>query len=179
MKFRLLGSIIRCPVCRSVLRLEDPAIHRVDRELGSGLPQCRGLCPFPEVVGQPRDCSACVGYEVVGGFLLCSNCGQRYAIDEGIPRLCHPDPGAATRAKVRTASSYGYLWGRSAVTPDVSSYHFDRMEGALSLSAPHGLILAFHDPVSDLSPHPEAWVPRRRFPLPSRHRAVQPGGGSL
>lgn len=143
MKLRLLESI-RCPVCRSVLRIEDPTIHRVDRRPGAGLAQCHGLCPFPETIGRPRDCSACIGYEVIVGSLLCLGCGQRYAIDEGLPRLCHLDLGAATRAKVRTASSYGYLWDCSAMMPKVNepeSYHFDRMEWGLSLLPPNGLIL--------------------------------------
>jgi len=143
MKLRLLESI-RCPACRSVLRLEEPAIHRVERGVGSELAQCRGFCPFPEVVGYPRDCLACVSYEVIAGFLLCPGCGQRYAIDEGVPQLCHPHHRAATRANVRTASSYGYLWGRSAIVPEVNeprSYHFDRLERALSLPPPDGLIL--------------------------------------
>lgn len=143
MKLRLLESI-RCSVCRSVLRLEDPTIHRVDRAPGPKLAQCRGLCPFPEVVGHPHDCMACVDYEVMAGFLLCPGCGQRYAIEEGIPRLCHPDLRAATRARVRTASSYGYLWSRSAIIPEVKelrSYHFDRMERALSLPPLNGLTL--------------------------------------
>lgn len=85
-----------------------------------------------------------MGYEVMAGFLLCPGCGQRYAIDEGVPQLCHPDLMAAAQAKVRTASSYGYLWDRSAVmlkANELTSYHFDRMERALSLPPPNGLIL--------------------------------------
>ncbi len=143
MKLRLLESI-RCPVCRSVFRLQNPAIQRVERAPGFRLAQCRGLCPFPAVVGRPRDCLACIGYEVIAGLLLCPGCSQRYAINGGVPRLCHPDAGPATRAKVRTASSYGYLWDRSAVMPkanELTSYHFDRMERALSLPSPNGFVL--------------------------------------
>ena len=143
MKLRLLESI-RCPACRSVFRLQSPAIQRVERAQGFGLVQCRGLCPFPEVVGNPRDCFACAGYEVIAGILLCPGCGQRYAIDEGVPRFCHSKPRAALRTKARTASSYGYLWARSSVllkTNEPRSYHFDRMERALSLPPPTGLVL--------------------------------------
>jgi SAM-dependent methyltransferase len=85
-----------------------------------------------------------MGYEVMAGFLLCPGCGHRYAINEGVPQLCHPDLMAAARAKVRTASSYGYLWSRSAIVAEVNeprSYHFDRMERALSLPPLSGLVL--------------------------------------
>lgn len=143
MKFRLV-QFIRCPVCRSILRLEDPVIRRVDRVAGPELAQCGGLCPFPEVMGRPRDCSACVGYEVVDGFLRCQRCVRHYAIKGGVPRLCDLDSRNAARAKVRTASSYGYLWRRSAVGAPVqgpSSYHFERMKQALALPPPRGLIL--------------------------------------
>lgn len=143
MKFRLL-EFLRCPVCRSVLRLEGPVIHRADRAAELEVSHCRGLCPFPEIVGHPRDCSDCVSYELIAGFLLCLGCGQRYTIDEGVPQFCHPDLNAATPAKARTASHYGYLWGRSTVTPEaneLTSYHFNRMERALSLPPSNGLIL--------------------------------------
>jgi len=143
MKLRLLESI-RCPVCRSVLRLEDPAVHRIERAVGFGLAPCHSLCPFPDIVGRPRDCLACIGYEVMAGALLCQRCGERYAIDGGVPRLCLSDSGVAIRAKVRTASSYGHLWGYSGLISKVNeprSYHFDRMERALSLPPPNGFVL--------------------------------------
>lgn len=142
-KHRLL-EFVKCPVCKLVLRLEDPVVQWVDRVPGGDLNQCKGLCPFPEVSGLPRDCSICVGYEVMAGSLFCPGCGHSYAINNGIPRLCPPDPKASLRETARTASSYGYLWDRSTVTPEVKEprpYHFDRMEQALSLPPPCGLVL--------------------------------------
>jgi len=65
-------------------------------------------------------------------------------IDDGVPRFCPPDCQAENSAKFRTASSYGYLWSKSVVTHKVNqikTYHFDKMERALSLPSPHGLIL--------------------------------------
>lgn len=143
MKLRLL-EFLRCPVCRSVFRLENPAMHRVDRAPGSELPKCRGLCPFPEIVGRPRDCSVCLGYEVMAGVLVCPGCAQRYAIDGGIPRFSPPDPETGVRGTARTASSYGYLWSRSMVLSEAEEprlYHFDKMAAVLSLSPPYGLVL--------------------------------------
>lgn len=92
----------------------------------------------------PRDCVACAGYEVESGFLVCSGCGERYRVDQGVPRLRAPRPGDADVATVRTASSYGYLWSRSGGLSEVGQpapYHFDRVARALSLSPPQGSIL--------------------------------------
>jgi len=137
MKLRLLECNIRCLACRYELRLRDAVVQRVDRVRDVEIPRCHGSCPFPEIVGRERDCADCIGYEVVGGFLLCSDCGERYAIDHGIPRFYRPGVGAATRATASTASSYGYLWDLDEPPPS----HFGKMERALSLSRPSGLIL--------------------------------------
>jgi len=142
-KLRLLESI-RCPVCRSVLRLQDPAIQRINRAPGHEVVQCCGLCPFPEVIGCSRNCTACIGYEVMTGLLLCSGCGRSYTIDNGVPRFILTDPETAISETVRTASSFGYLWDRSNITPDLyepRSYHFEKMERALSLPPLNGLVL--------------------------------------
>jgi SAM-dependent methyltransferase/uncharacterized protein YbaR (Trm112 family) len=132
MKYRLL-NFIRCPICRLVLKLEDQVVQRLDKVPGRDLANVEDPAIFQRS-----------GYEVTVGSLLCPGCGHRYAIDNGVPRLCPPNPEVSLRATVRTASSYGYLWDRSTVTPEVNaprSYHFDRMEEDLSLPPFNGLIL--------------------------------------
>ncbi len=80
----------------------------------------------------------------MAGLLLCSGCGRDYVIDNGVPRLVLTDPEASVRETVRTAASFGYLWDRSSITPvlyEPRSYHFEKMERALSLPLPSGLVL--------------------------------------
>jgi len=114
MKYRLL-EFIRCPVCKSALKLENPVFQRVDRVSGGD-------------------------HEVMAGSLSCAGCGHRYPIDNGVPRLCPTDPSAG-RETGRTVSSYGYLWDRSAVTAEARPYHLDKMRRTLSLPSPSGLTL--------------------------------------
>lgn len=143
MKLRLI-ELLRCPVCRSSFRLESPVVRSVDRAPAPELAQCRGLCPFPERMGLPRDCSACTGYEVIVGALVCSACGQRYAIERGVPRFAPVASRLPRHETARTASSYGYLWGRSTRGLQAAGTrvdHFDVLAAALSLAPSRGLVL--------------------------------------
>ena len=114
MQFRLL-EFIRCPSCRSALRLlEAPVVRQSQR-----------------------------GPEVVSGTLRCNSCGTSYLIEEGVPRLVVPASIRGLNDKARTASTYGYLWNRTASmekSQKFEGYHFDRMSRSLRL-APHGLVL--------------------------------------
>ena len=113
-KLNLLGYL-RCPECRAALRLSD------------------------------RDAkveASAAGLEIIDGTVACTSCTSRYAITEGVPRLhmvAYPD-----ETRLRTASSFGYLWIKS--TPghevyDANVYHYAKMEQSLSLPAPTGLVL--------------------------------------
>src|SRR5438552_1447478 len=109
----LLVPLLRCPACRGTLRLDA---HDV-----------RALAPTQQ--------------EIITGSLDCGECGKRYAIDDGIPRLL----AASSHERERrwTASRFGYLWAQSAPDsePFDSSYHFEKLESAVALPAPRGTIL--------------------------------------
>ena len=99
-------------------------------------PACRSILELPGPIVESNG-------EVMQGALACRPCGQRYAIDEGIPRL-GPSSEPSDAATSRTARSFGYLWSRSEIGREpygAREYHFDRMAAALRLEAPHGLIL--------------------------------------
>ena len=145
MQFRAL-EYLRCPSCRQPFRLEAQRIQPIRScEAAQARPQCRGLCPFPDVMQHPRDCVACSGYEVEAGRLCCIGCGVRYAVEEGIPRLHDQQPMRDARdldLTARTGRSFGYLWSRSLIDEERGSlraYHVDRMQQCLGLPTPQGL----------------------------------------
>ncbi len=143
MKLRLLESI-RCPDCQSILRLNDPTMHRVNRTARSDLWTCRGICPYPQLTGQMGDCTVCLEYEVMEGALQCSNCHHHFAIEEGVPRLLLNEAESGHPLVSKTALSYSYLWNRSAVMRDATqhnAYHVHRIQQHLPCSFPQGLIL--------------------------------------
>jgi len=79
--------------------------------------------------------------EAQAGWLVCAACGRRSPITDGIPRLLDAGLGHEAPMMARTAETYGYLWRRSASRDGTLAYHFDRLQQALSLSLPHGLVL--------------------------------------
>lgn len=82
--------------------------------------------------------------EVSDATLRCRGCGSSYAVTEGVPRMREMALAAPDATKPRTAASFGYIWGLSPVGTEESqpaSYHFAKMETALSLPPPHGLVL--------------------------------------
>lgn len=114
MKPRLV-SLLRCPACRAGLRLEAPQ----------------------------RAEAADTG-EVTAGRLHCTDCGTSYAVEEGVPRLLGPVATHDESERRWTASRFGYLWSRSRPAPTAApapSYHFEKIQAALSLGAPRGLVL--------------------------------------
>ncbi len=114
MKPRLL-ELLRCPQCGSPLDFHDA------------------------VLGQGTEAS-----EIIGGVLACSPCGGRYPVIQGVPNFCAEDSQRAVRDTTRTASTYGYLWERSRLDAPLYSdttYHYEKMEHALALPEPRGLVL--------------------------------------
>jgi SAM-dependent methyltransferase len=114
MKLSLL-RYLRCPACRSALRLHETGIESIESAAGT---------------------------EVIQGALGCESCSASYAITEGVPRL-HVI-GSPDETRPRTASSFGYLWAKSTPGEEVydtTSYHFAKMERSLSLDPPRGLVL--------------------------------------
>lgn len=142
MKPRAL-EYLRCPACLAPLRLEAQSIEAVDRDSVAELSPCSGLCPFPDLAQQQRDCMACARLEVMAGDLACTACSGHYPISHGIPRFVASDFSSEGAATARTARSFGYLWGRVEPVADMipSPYHFEKMASALSLPAFHGLVL--------------------------------------
>lgn len=116
MKPALLNHL-RCPACRSRLGLVDATVA-------------------------PTTTDATTVSEIVEGILVCSGCGARYAITEGVPRMHVVATPDATRGS--TASSFGYLWAQSVPGEepyDPVNYHYAKMEHSLSLEPPRGLVL--------------------------------------
>lgn len=82
--------------------------------------------------------------EVMEGRLTCTGCGRCYPIRSGVPQFCDPRDLGRADVTARTASAFGYLWGRSlvrALSRGHQPYHVDRMARALSLGPPRGLVL--------------------------------------
>lgn len=89
MKRRLL-DLLACPSC-----LSFPLELIVEREVEEeGLPErpdrpiCEKWCAL--IGSQPSsssDCVRCMSLEVLSGTLLCRNCGSRFAIEAGVPRM--------------------------------------------------------------------------------------------
>lgn len=115
MKSRLV-RLLRCPACRS----------RFESDAGSA-----------EITRSP-------GGGVVSGTLVCTRCAARYAVTDGVPRLLAPVSGGHERERAWTASRFGYLWAQASVKSTSGAprpYHFEKIETALGLLPPHGLVL--------------------------------------
>ncbi len=59
----------------------------------------------------------------------------------GLPHRRRTRAASEAPVTARTAKAFGYLWQRSAGRPDPPAYHVDRMQDALALPAPQGLML--------------------------------------
>ena len=142
MKPRAL-EYLRCPDCRTPLHLEAQGLEQVERHAVEKLAPCSGLCPFPDLVSQERDCAACARLEVMTGDLTCPGCGRHYPISDGIPRFVASNSLSHDSPTTRTARSFGFLWDRSKPAGDLVSrpYHFEKMASALSLPALGGVVL--------------------------------------
>jgi SAM-dependent methyltransferase len=81
------------------------------------------------------------GDDVVSGTLECAGCGAGYAVREGIPRLL--TPGSSDRVTAQTAETFGYSWQQGIVQPVTAPipWHYVKMERALGLDPPAGLVL--------------------------------------
>ena len=96
-------------------------------------PSCRG--------GLRLDTRAVQGDEIISGALTCEGCAKRYAVDAGIPRLLAASAHETERRW--TASRFGYLWAQSSPepAPEARPYHFEKLQAAVALPPPRGLIL--------------------------------------
>jgi SAM-dependent methyltransferase len=110
MKSRLV-RLLRCPACRSDLRL---ATHSSSAATGED--------------------------EVVSGALTCEACGNRYAVETGVPKLLAPSAHESERRW--TASRYGYLWAQASLaSTDARPFHFEKIQAAVALPPVRGAVL--------------------------------------
>jgi SAM-dependent methyltransferase len=112
MKSRLV-ALVRCPECRSTLHLDG------------------------------RDVDDAAGPEVITGTLRCTGCARSYPVVDGIPRLLATVSADHDTERRWTASRFGYLWSRAGprATDGGSAYHFEKLQTAVHLPSPGGLVL--------------------------------------
>ena len=111
MKSRLV-SLLRCPVCRSDLRLDAREIHQT--------------APEPEVTS---------------GTLTCLGCGKAYAIESGIPRLLAASAHEQERRWTASRFGYLWAQSSPALATESAPYHFEKIHATVSLPPVRGLIL--------------------------------------
>lgn len=88
MRRRLL-DLLACPSCLSFpLGL---VIEREEEEGFSGVPEkplCEKWCAFTgSNPSDPNYCAKCMGLEVISGTLICKDCGSKFSIESGVPRM--------------------------------------------------------------------------------------------
>lgn len=89
MRRRLL-DLLACPSCLSFpLELvvekeeEDEGLPEVPEE-----PICEKWCAFTgSNPSDPNYCVKCMSLEIVTGTLICGNCGSKFNIEAGVPRM--------------------------------------------------------------------------------------------
>ena len=103
-------------------------------------PECRSPLELRDAVTEPR--KGAPSQEVIEGTLACTKCHATFVVSGGVPRMHVVASADSTRA--RTGASFGYLWAKSVPGDepyDPTRYHFAKMEAALSLEPPAGLVL--------------------------------------
>lgn len=89
MKRRLL-DLLACPSC-----LSFPLELSVEsEEKDEGIPSmpekpiCEKWCAFTESSpSDPSKCVECMKLEILAGTLTCKNCGSKFMIEAGVPRM--------------------------------------------------------------------------------------------
>lgn len=89
MKRRLL-DLLACPSC-----LSFPLELSVEKEEEEGglpstpeRPICEKWCAFiGSSPSDPSNCVQCMKLEVIVGTLTCENCGSKFSIEAGVPRM--------------------------------------------------------------------------------------------
>ncbi len=81
------------------------------------------------------------GDDVDAGVLGCGGCRADFAIRQGVPRLLRTD--ALDGVVAHTAETFGYGWAHGGVEPVTRHipWHHAKMERALDLPPPEGLVL--------------------------------------
>lgn len=102
MRRRLL-DLLACPSCLSFpLGL---LVEREEEEEGlSEAPEnpiCEKWCAFiGSSPSDPNHCVKCMGLEIVSGTLICKDCGSKFSIESGVPRMLRTEDLSKVKIRV-------------------------------------------------------------------------------